>query len=128
MPSDFSSNAPLPELHGDADMTDRLEPIAVVGLSLRFPQEATSPNAFWDMMVEKRCAMTEWPKERLNLEAFYHPDTNRLDTVRIARPRMRALAFRCIPGCWQLTCDRSLFGERTFLKNIWEPSTLHFSL
>ena len=83
LPSDTSSNAPHLELRGDPDMTDRLEPIAVVGFSLKFPQEATSPDAFWDMMVEKRCAMTEWPKERLNLEAFYHPDTNRLDTVRI---------------------------------------------
>ena len=60
-----------------------LEPIAIVGFSLRFPHEATSPKAFWDMLAEKQCAMTEWPKDRVNIDAFYHPDSNRCDTVRI---------------------------------------------
>lgn len=59
----------------------RYEPIAVIGFSLKFPQDATSPEAFWKMMTEKRCSMTEWPKERLNLDAFYHPDSSRPDTV-----------------------------------------------
>ena len=57
------------------------EPIAVIGFSLKFPQDATSPEAFWRMMTEKRCSMTEWPKERLNLDAFHHPDSSRPDTV-----------------------------------------------
>lgn len=127
LPLDTSSNAPLLELPGDQNMTDRLEPIAVVGFSLKFPQEATSADAFWDMMMEKRCAMTEWPKERLNLEAFYPPDTNRLDTVRIPRPRLPAVAFRCLLGCRQLTRHRFLFGGRSFLKSIWGHSTLPFS-
>lgn len=60
-----------------------LAPIAIVGFSLKFPQEATSPGAFWDMLAEKRCAMTEWPKDRVNIDAFYHADSNRCDTVRI---------------------------------------------
>ncbi|MCJ1386254.1 hypothetical protein MMC17_009380 [Xylographa soralifera] len=57
------------------------EPIAVIGFSLKFPQDATSSEAFWKMMTEKRCSMTEWPKERLNLDAFYHPDSSRPDTI-----------------------------------------------
>ena len=61
---------------------DILKPIAIVGFSLKFPQEATSPEAFWEMLVERRCSMTEWPKERLNLDAFYHPDRDRPDTVK----------------------------------------------
>ena len=60
---------------------DSVEPVAIVGFSLKFPQDATSPEAFWNMLVQKRCSMTEWPKERLNLDAFYHPDGNRPDTV-----------------------------------------------
>ena len=59
-----------------------LEPIAVVGFSLRFPQEATSAENFWQMLVDKGCAMTEWPKDRANTEAFYHPDADRTNTVR----------------------------------------------
>ena len=60
-----------------------LAPIAIVGFSLKFPQEATSPESFWHMLAERRCAMTEWPKDRVNIDAFYHADSNRCDTVRI---------------------------------------------
>ena len=59
----------------------RLEPIAVVGFSLKFPQEAATSEGFWRLMTERRCAMTDWPKERLNVDAFYHPDNGRPDTV-----------------------------------------------
>jgi hypothetical protein len=62
---------------------DLMGPIAVVGLSLKFPQEATSPEAFWKMLMEKRCAMTEVPSDRLNVDAFQGTDTNRTDQVRV---------------------------------------------
>ena len=60
-----------------------LEPIAVIGFSLKFPQEATTAQSFWTMLQEKRCAMTEWPRDRLNLDAYHHLDKNRNDTVRL---------------------------------------------
>ena len=59
----------------------RLEPIAIIGIGLRFPQEATSAASFWNLLLQQRCTMTEWPKERLNVDAFYHSDKNRNDTV-----------------------------------------------
>ena len=62
---------------------EALEPIAVIGFSLRMPQDAVTPQAFWTMLEEKRCAMTDWPRDRINLDAFYHPDHDRRDTVRI---------------------------------------------
>ena len=61
----------------DLDGVDQpqLEPIAVNGFSLKFPQDATSPEAFGKMLMEKRCSMTEWPKERLNLPPWRTPGT-----------------------------------------------------
>lgn len=59
-----------------------LKPIAIIGFSLKFPQEATSAEGFWKMLTEKRCCMTEFPRDRANIEAFYHPDSDRLDTVK----------------------------------------------
>ena len=53
-----------------------MEPIAVIGFALKFPQEATSAEAFWRMIATKRCAMTEFPPSRLNADAFYAPDSN----------------------------------------------------
>ncbi len=63
------------------DAHDDLEPIAVVGFSLKYPQDADSPGSFWSMLVEKKCAMTEWPKDRINLDAFYHRDEDRDEKV-----------------------------------------------
>ena len=67
-----------PESHNDKDSMD---PIAIVGFSLTFPEEATSADSLWKMMVEGRCAASKWPETRLNGSAFYHPDRNRLDSV-----------------------------------------------
>lgn len=66
----------------DCLQDDKLEPLAVVGFSSKFPQEAITPEAFWKMFTDKRGAMTEWPKDRLNIDAFYHPDNNRPVTVK----------------------------------------------
>ena len=63
------------------DLHDALEPIAVVGFSVKYPQDADSPASFWSMLVEKRCAMKEWPKDRINLDAFYHRDEDRDEKV-----------------------------------------------
>ena len=66
----------------DSKDQDLLEPIAVTGFSLRMPQDAEDPQAFWQLLEEKKCTMTEWPKDRMNIDAFYHPDHDRHDTVR----------------------------------------------
>ncbi|KAL6717587.1 hypothetical protein ACLMJK_005502 [Lecanora helva] len=58
-----------------------MEPIAVVGLALKFPQDATSLEGFWDMLVEQRCAMTDFPSSRLNVDAFYHPNISQRGTL-----------------------------------------------
>ena len=51
--------------------TDRLEPIAVIGLDLTFPQDATSTESFWKLLMESRSAMTDVPKDRFNLDGFH---------------------------------------------------------
>ena len=65
--------------------SDKLEPIAVTGFSLKFPQDATSPEKFWQMMLHGRSAMTDVPKDRWNVDAFYHPNPDRQDCVGRAR-------------------------------------------
>ena len=65
---------------------DKMEPIAVIGFAARLPGDATSAEAFWQMLYEGRSARSEIPKERFNIDAFYHPDNNRTDTVRTAVP------------------------------------------
>jgi acyl transferase domain-containing protein len=51
----------------------RSEPIAVVGMSCRFPG-ADDPAAFWDLLVRGVDAVTEVPKDRWDMDAYYDPD------------------------------------------------------
>ncbi|KAJ8133410.1 hypothetical protein O1611_g213 [Lasiodiplodia mahajangana] len=63
---------------GDMDL---FEPMAIIGLSIRFPQEAVSPEGFWDILLQGRSVMTEVPPDRFNINGFYHPDPSRHDTI-----------------------------------------------
>ncbi|KAK4892946.1 hypothetical protein LTR27_008674 [Elasticomyces elasticus] len=67
--------------YNDALWPAGLEPVAVLGVSFHFGGDAVSSDSFWDMLVEGRTARTRVPSERFNAEAFYHPDTNRLETL-----------------------------------------------
>jgi hypothetical protein len=57
-----------------APIEDKLEPIVIVGMDLRFPQDATSPEEFWEMLSKGRSAMSPVPETRWDVNAFYHPD------------------------------------------------------
>lgn len=77
-----ASSDTLPSSLAETD-GDEVDSIAVIGFSFKFPQEATTADAFWKMLNDSRCAMTDFPDDRLNIGSFYHADTNRRGTVRI---------------------------------------------
>ena len=97
---DYSNSAPdyhgnhrprdMPPLSQDRDL---VEPVAVVGFSLRFPENAISADSFWEMLMEGRCTATEFPEDRLSVDAVYHPDENRRGTVRTMCPRIPVRCF-----------------------------------
>ncbi|RMZ66024.1 beta-ketoacyl synthase domain-containing [Pyrenophora seminiperda CCB06] len=57
------------------------KPIAIIGIAFRGPGDARDPEAFYRMLVEGRSARTEIPKDRYNVDAFYHPDPERLGSI-----------------------------------------------
>src|SRR5262245_54459675 len=61
------------EVDGPADYL-RAEPIAILGTACRFPGGADTPEAFWDLLVSGRDAVTEIPPTRWNIDAFYDAD------------------------------------------------------
>lgn len=65
---------------GDEADGDGATDVAICGFSLKFPQDATSGEGLWKMMIEKRCAMSEFPSDRVNTDGF-HRKTNRINTV-----------------------------------------------
>lgn len=67
---------------------DLIEPVAIVGFSFKFPQDASSPESFWKMLMEQRSTATDIPMDRLSASAIYHPDPNRRGTVSIPVSRV----------------------------------------
>jgi hypothetical protein len=67
------------------------EPIAIVGLAFQFPGGVITEDDFWDMMAEKKCLSTDFPTDRINIDAFYSPDDKKKNTVSL------------IMTCWQYT-------------------------
>ncbi|NEP49203.1 MAG: SDR family NAD(P)-dependent oxidoreductase [Moorea sp. SIO3C2] len=53
---------------------DKSEPIAIIGMSGRFPGGASTPEAFWDLLQNGVDAITEVPKERWHIDDHYDPD------------------------------------------------------
>lgn len=50
------------------------EPIAICGIGLRLPGGVTDVPSFWDMLVNKKSGRCEVPKDRYNVDSWYHPD------------------------------------------------------
>ena len=81
MPERESYNKAMPKPGYQRLENDQLEPIAVVGFAARLPQDATTAESFWQMLCDGRSSRTEIPQDRFNIDAFYHPDPDRVDTV-----------------------------------------------
>ncbi|WP_461025336.1 beta-ketoacyl synthase N-terminal-like domain-containing protein, partial [Streptomyces heilongjiangensis] len=56
------------------------EPIAIVGMSCRFPGGVSTPEEYWQFLADGGDAVTEWPTDRgWDLDALYDPDSDRAD-------------------------------------------------
>lgn len=84
-------------------------PIAIIGMSCRFPGDATSPEKLWQLCADGRSAWSEIPPERFNQDAFYHPQGENMGTV-------SRLCFQicCLEAnqVLEVECQRWAFSER----------------
>ncbi|MFN8008642.1 MAG: type I polyketide synthase [Terriglobia bacterium] len=58
----------------DAAERSRRDPIAIVGMSCRFPGGVTTPEEYWDLLREGRHAVGEIPADRWDVDALYDPN------------------------------------------------------
>ncbi|KAG9769377.1 putative polyketide synthase, partial [Aureobasidium melanogenum] len=54
--------------------------IAIVGLSCRFPGDASTPTKFWELLKDAKNAFAE-TTDRYNADAFYHPRSGSVQNV-----------------------------------------------
>lgn len=57
-------------------------PIAVVGMACRLSGDVNSPTELWNLVSQKGSTLTEIPRDRWNVDSFYHPNKDRKGTVR----------------------------------------------
>jgi len=57
------------------------EPIAIIGFSFKFPGGMTTDESLWQAIANRKSAMSDFPKDRLNQENFYDPDRTRVNGV-----------------------------------------------
>jgi len=50
------------------------EPIAIVGIGCRLPGGVRGPESFWRLLRDGTDAISEVPRDRWNVDAYYDPD------------------------------------------------------
>ncbi|GAA4115542.1 hypothetical protein GCM10022393_15690 [Aquimarina addita] len=64
-------------------MEKQNKPIAIVGIGCRFPGEASTPEKFWDLMVNKKDAIVDVPKDRWDQRSFYDSSEKKAGKMRM---------------------------------------------
>ncbi|MER6036912.1 SDR family NAD(P)-dependent oxidoreductase [Streptomyces sp. NPDC001835] len=72
-PAPASSPAPAPDPHTPSARRDADEPIAIIGISGRYPQ-ADTLEEFWRNLAEGRDCVTEIPEDRWDADALFDAD------------------------------------------------------
>ncbi|MFD5164495.1 type I polyketide synthase, partial [Streptomyces hawaiiensis] len=61
--------------------SEEQEPIAIVGMSCRFPGDVRSPEQLWRLVADGVDAISDFPDDRgWDVEGLYHPDPDNPDT------------------------------------------------
>jgi hypothetical protein len=75
--SDGISDTENPELDGNGT-----EPIAIIGFSFKFPDDADTPEGFWKMLMEQTNTARDFPADRINVNGHYRKE-NRHNSVSV---------------------------------------------
>ncbi|KXX77494.1 Nonribosomal peptide synthetase 14 [Madurella mycetomatis] len=62
-------------------MTSTQEPIALIGSACRFPGGCNTPSKLWELLRKPRDLLKKVPKNRFDIDAFYHPDATHHGTT-----------------------------------------------
>jgi acyl transferase domain-containing protein/acyl carrier protein/phospholipid N-methyltransferase len=61
----------------DALENQKTEPVAIIGMSCRFPGDANHPEAFWELLKNGTDAISEVPPDRWKIDDYFDPDADK---------------------------------------------------
>ncbi|KUM56171.1 hypothetical protein ACN42_g11053 [Penicillium freii] len=68
-------------LGSDPPLSECPEPIAIVGMGCRWPGGVENTSELWELLKAKQDGWSEFSKDRINLDGFYHPNGQRPGTM-----------------------------------------------
>ena len=83
------------------EMQQPNEPLAIIGIGCRFPGGASSPEAFWKLLLDGVDAICDVPDDRWDQRKFYDPRTDAAGTMDITRgpdPEFESIFIQSLPG------------------------------
>jgi hypothetical protein len=57
------------------------QPIAIIGMSCRFPGSVSTPDEFWELLARSRSGFSAIPPSRFSSNRFFHPNPGKSGTT-----------------------------------------------
>ena len=108
----------------DASENRLRQPIAIIGLGLRFPGACSDSDSYWRLLRDGVDAVSVVPPDRWDIDAYYDPDPSAPGKM-VTRWGGSACGEKCATIAWPASCTAMRrFSVGSSLVSRGSPSTI----